>query len=622
MLGNSLVHRVGAVVASISIVALVNIAISLAISASIQGSATAINLAGSLRMQSYVLFSDWLQEQNNPGSLAASQRQQRIDDFSERLSHYALVGSLPDSADHPLAQQHLLITESWQQTIRPALLAPPATQSATRLRAEIGSLVASIETLVTQLEERTEARVRLMNLVQTISFVFAALVIFLMMIDIKNRVVKPLGRLLDVAYAVGRKDFDQRAGLEGRDELSRLGNAFDQMTSALAVSYSSLESEASEKTRELEKSHAALELLHKASRSLYANNDLCGGAIPLLQSLEELLNIGPIRLYLHDRNAPEMVEAVTTATLERPYYCKDHDCNACLVDTKAYESLPTSQDGGRLLLPIQTANALLGTLEVWYRKSLGLPSTSRRLLETLCDQLATAIFLQNQMTEQQQLTLAEERAVIARELHDSLAQSLSYLKMQVTRLRRVGLSSDNQSLHEDILNELSTGLNSAYRQLRELLTTFRLKLDTPDLGSALQETIGEFSQRLENPITLDYHLPPRTLSANEEIHVLQIVREALANTVKHARATQVDVAVQFDSPRVSVAIRDNGVGLPDGDQPPQHYGLIIMQDRARTLGGKIRIKNIESGGVEVSLTFVPQSRHLIPTRTATEQQAS
>ncbi len=68
-------------------------------------------------------------------------------------------------------------------------------------------------------------------------------------------------------------------------------------------------------------------------------------------------------------------------------------------------------------------------------------------------------------------------------------------------------------------------------------------------------------------------------------------------------------------PRVRACIRDNGKGLPGGEQPVNHYGLIIMQDRARTLGGKILVQNREEGGVEVALTFVPKSRNLIPTQT-------
>ncbi len=189
---------------------------------------------------------------------------------------------------------------------------------------------------------------------------------------------------------------------------------------------------------------------------------------------------------------------------------------------------------------------------------------------------------------------------------------LSYLKMQVARLRRLNIEGEQRETHEAILDELSTGLNSAYRQLRELLATFRLKLDTPDLYSALQKTIAEFSERLGKPVEINYNLPPQTLSPNEEIHTLQIIREGLANAVKHADASDICVDVLFESPQVRVSIRDNGKGLPGGDQPLNHYGLIIMQDRARTLGGQVKVRNREVGGVEVVLSFVPKTRNLIP----------
>src|SRR5690606_31263474 len=152
------------------------------------------------------------------------------------------------------------------------------------------------------------------------------------------------------------------------------------------------------------------------------------------------------------------------------------------------------------------------------------------------------------------------------------------------------IGGDHEAMHADILQELTTGLNSAYRQLRELLTTFRLKLDAPDLASGFRQTVDEFSERLGQPIRLDYELPPRLLSPNEEIHMLQIVRESLAKAVRHSGATEVVVKVCFESPMVQVRITDNGVGLPEG-RPPQHYGLIIMQDRARTLGGDLQVES-------------------------------
>src|SRR5690606_41969073 len=139
---------------------------------------------------------------------------------------------------------------------------------------------------------------------------------------------------------------------------------------------------------------------------LVANRDPVSGRRPMLQEIAQRLSIGPIRLYLQDKQSDRPVEADTTATGKRPFYCRDHHCNACLVTPEVYDELPMeNNDGRRLLLPIRTPGHLLGTLEVWYPADKGLPDTSRRLLETLTDQLATAIFLEKQITSEQQLTL-------------------------------------------------------------------------------------------------------------------------------------------------------------------------------------------------------------------------
>lgn len=599
-----LVNRITITVGAIVLTAVIGMVMTLGVARSIEGNATAINIAGSLRMGAFELLAMASNENDNRSDLSS-----RIQRYETRLSNEDFRHAIPIEENHPLARRYQDMLDAWHGQLRPAIEDGAETgEMLTTTR----DYVSTVNDLVAMLENRTEARIELLRLIQIFSLVFSVLIVSALFLDLKNRVLRPLRKLVDIAVAVGEKDFSRKANLSGTDELSRLGNAFDQMTSQLALSYSELEEEAREKTRELEISHSALELLHSASRSLFANHDLCNGAIPMLQDLEQLLGIGPIRLFLHDKHSSEPVEAITTSTKERPFYCRDHHCNACLVTPEEYDDLPgEDNDGRRLLLPIRTPNLLLGTLEVWYPADKGLPNTARRLLETLSDQLATAIFLERQITEEQQLTLAEERTVIARELHDSLAQSLSYLKMQVARLRRLNITGEYQAAHHHILEELSTGLNSAYRQLRELLTTFRLKLDTPDLASALRQTIDEFSERLGYQVQLDYNLPLQTLSPNEEIHTLQIVREGLANAVKHAEATEIVVQVLFESPRVRIRILDNGKGLPGDDQPLQHYGLIIMQDRARTLGGKVSVHNRENAGVEVSLTFVPKSRHLI-----------
>lgn len=607
-----LVNRIAIVVCAVVLTSIVSMATTLAVSKSIEGNATAINLAGALRMGAFRLLSHAASPESS--STGANNFQALASRYELNLNDKHITRAIPAAKDHPLSEQYRAISTYWEKTLRPELTNhSKGSPVNAKMLAATESYVASVDQLVNMLERRTEARIGLLHLIQVISLAFSILIIVALFVDLRNRVLKPLRKLVSIAGAVGEQDFSQKANMKGSDELAQLGSAFDQMSSELALTYYELEERARSKTEELEKSHAALQLLHSASRSLFANHDLCSGAVPMLQELEQLLGLGPIRLFLHDKESAEPVQAVTTASTERPFYCRDHHCNACLVTPEVYDELPIQEnDGRRLLLPIRTPSTLLGTLEIWYPADKGLSNTSRRLLETLSDQLATAIFLERQITEEQQLTLAEERTVIARELHDSLAQSLSYLKMQVARLRRLNIEGDQKDAHGAILEELSTGLNSAYRQLRELLATFRLKLDTPDLATALRKTIEEFSTRLGKPVGLHYNLPPQALSPNEDIHTLQIVRESLANAVKHADATEVFVDVLFESPQVKVLIRDNGKGLPEGGQPINHYGLIIMQDRARTLGGQVIVQNRENGGVEVILTFIPESRHLIP----------
>ena len=608
-----LVNRVALVIGAILLMIIISMASTLAITSSIKGNATAINQAGALRMGAFDLVAMSASE-----NLAHQEAvKQHIADYQELLQAPAILHAVSRTNDHPLARQYQKVVNIWHTLLKPAVeRQEPGTPVTAGMMSAAEAYVSEVNQLVLMLEQRTEARIGVMHLIQILSLAFSGFVAVALFVDLKQRVIRPLNKLIHIASAVGTQDFSQKAGLKGADELAQLGSAFDQMTDELALAYKELETRARQKTEELEISHAALQTMHSASRQLFANHDLCSGAIPMLQELEKLLGIGPIRLHLHDKQSDQPVEVVTTATDKRPFYCRDHHCHACLVTPEVMDELPVNnRDGQRLLLPIRTPGQLMGTLEAWYPANQPLSATTRRLLETLTDQLATAIFLERQITEEQQMTLAEERTVIARELHDSLAQSLSYLKMQVTRLHRLNIEGEQKPLHDDILNELNTGLNSAYRQLRELLTTFRLKLDTPDLASALSKTINEFSERLGKPVELDYNLPPQTLSPNEEIHTLQIVREGLANAVKHAEATDVRVQVQFESPRVCVRITDNGKGLPETGQPINHYGLIIMEDRARTLGGQVSVNNRDESGVEVVLTFVPKSRNPIQTYT-------
>ncbi len=185
--------------------------------------------------------------------------------------------------------------------------------------------------------------------------------------------------------------------------------------------------------------------------------------------------------------------------------------------------------------PLSIAGHRFGELFIESRSGR-LENWQQQLIETFCDNIARTFALSLQQEQESRLALFAERGTIARELHDSLAQSLSYLKIQVSRLGTLLKREAPAEKIEDTLDELREGLNGAYRQLRELLTTFRLSLDEPSLEAALGNAVAEFGERGEVTIELDNRLQHVPLSPNEEIHVLQIVREALSNVVRHSQA--------------------------------------------------------------------------------------
>jgi two-component system nitrate/nitrite sensor histidine kinase NarX len=230
------------------------------------------------------------------------------------------------------------------------------------------------------------------------------------------------------------------------------------------------------------------------------------------------------------------------------------------------------------------------------------------LAETMGRHVGAALASAERREEHRRLGVLEERAAIARELHDSLAQSLSYTKIQIARLAATLERTGGEPQAAAVLGELREGVAGAYRQLRELLTTFRLGLGEEGIAGALRDAVGEFERRSGVRATLVNDLLRVELSANEQVHVLQVVREALTNIEHHARAQHAWVALRRGGDgAIEVSVEDDGVGIGELSSPHGHFGLSIMRDRAALVGGALRVERRIPVGTRVLLRFRPQT---------------
>jgi signal transduction histidine kinase len=208
-----------------------------------------------------------------------------------------------------------------------------------------------------------------------------------------------------------------------------------------------------------------------------------------------------------------------------------------------------------------------------------------------------------------QVAALQERDRLSRELHDELAQALSYLKMRVSLVKQQ-ISAGAQETAEANLAELKAVLDNVYSSVR--LAIFGLRQDVASDASffaTLAPFLADYRAHYELDVALETALDPLPKLAPEvEIQLARIVQEALTNVRRHAAAEEVRVKVEREPEWIVVRIVDDGKGFDVEaalGAEGQRYGLQIMRERAETFDGRVQIESTPSRGSEVSI-YIPQ----------------
>jgi len=338
--------------------------------------------------------------------------------------------------------------------------------------------------------------------------------------------------------------------------LGQLGQSFNYMVEDLSRSYATLEARVQEKTEQLARTNVSLEVLYNTTRTL-AENPLTQLTLDaVMRDIERVIGLKAGAICAREENEQRGFPVALHAGSEQARsWCQQERCYECF-NAGAAESgvrIVGSGEERMLSVPLSEGGKPYGVMLLQLPSGMQIEEWKMKLLESIGHHIGAAFATAKRGDERRGIALLEERSVIARELHDSLAQSLSYLKIQVARLKlQLGASGTREQAAE-VVEELKLGINNAYRQLRELLTTFRLRIDGRGLSEALQETIREFSLRAGIEIGLHDRLLGHELDSSEQIHVLQVVREALTNVEHHAHARRADVRLAIEQGRIRVA---------------------------------------------------------------------
>lgn len=270
-------------------------------------------------------------------------------------------------------------------------------------------------------------------------------------------------------------------------------------------------------------------------------------------------------------------------------------------------------------LPLRIGLTPLGIVNVAAPDDRQLTADERATLVAVAARLAMMIERAFRAEERAHAARLEERARLAREIHDTLAQSLTAIALDLeSGLRH--LTSDSNRARTRLERALATtraSLEEARRSVLDLRTT-------PLAGTPLPEALAA----LGRTFTAEHGIRVRVRASGPELAALplrveaelyRIEQEALTNVRRHAGATEVLLTLRVQTGRLAIAIRDNGGGLvgtvrePDGG-----FGLVGMRERARLLGGTLRVESQPTRGttIRASIPFTAA----VPAQAATEEQ--
>lgn len=225
-------------------------------------------------------------------------------------------------------------------------------------------------------------------------------------------------------------------------------------------------------------------------------------------------------------------------------------------------------------------------------------SADVRLVQAAARQLTVALSRLALAGERDMLVAAEERGRIAREIHDGIAQSIYMLSLQLDRLSADAPSGSQLASRLEGLTALS---KEALVDVRQYIFDVKpLLAGESSLAETMRRQAEEFSTVAEVPVSVrvagvEPDLPVATRSA-----VYRIAQEALANAVRHARASRIDLDLQFDADRLRLELADDGIGFDPLESRPGH-GLENIRRRVEELGGSCRVRSAPGRGTTMSV---------------------
>lgn len=625
------------------------IGLTLSISWKLEGAAAAINDTGSLRIRTYRIAYHLARadtEMVDPEQFGRRLREE-LDEFAVILSRLATGDPgrplfIPQADDIP--REFGLLSDFWHARIRPLLAALANDPDPARLRATmtpsfdetVRTFVDGVNDLVFRIERNHVHDIQILRTSQALLILLAIIGTVILIRYFFALVIRPVSRLSEGMRRMEAEDFSARVEIVARDEFGELSEGFNRMAAHLQELYATLEQRVEDKTRSLTAKNRELEILYTISGFLHEPGDtdsLCRGFVRRVRSMLGA-SAGSVRLLdSSGRNlCLTICEGLDADFVDREAILACTEC-LCGAAVQRNATLFMAADAADAELTLETCRRAgfravsattitvnkrpIGIFNLYFRDARALGESDRQLFEALGQQLGTAIDNLRLQASERELAVSEERTLLARELHDSIAQGLAFVNLQVQMLEFALARGDADEMR-DILKMVRQAVQESYEDVRELLVHFRTRVTHQDLDTAIEAALRRLAEQAGLATDFDVQGEGPALDPETESQLLYIVQEAFSNIRKHANARTVTVRLRRSLDGLSVTVRDDGVGFAEDDLPvgdhQAHIGLQIMRERALRVGAQVAVRSAPGKGTEIRLELARKHKEPIDVR--------
>lgn len=442
-----------------------------------------------------------------------------------------------------------------------------------------------------------------------------------------RRLLAPISTLTDSAEQIAGGDFSQRVDTEVDTELRGLAERFNTMAGALEESYSHLEERVRERTAEnqqlyeeaAERARELTELNQRAIAVAGVAQEV--GTVVNLEALlpavsrrlQDAFGYSAVSVFLLDEGSEELVPQGEAAESTPRRLMGDgavgraaEDRESVVVADLSLEADEDNATGSEVAVPIHVGDLVVGVLDIRSPELNAFDEADRFTIETFADQLAVAIENARLFEQTSDLAVLEERNRFAREIHDTIAQGLTGIVLQLEAMEQT-LSSDPEGAIDHLERARALArecLQDARRSVWNLLPD---RLVQNSLDEAFDQEITRFSANGPEEGRLVINGRPRALRRDVQSALLRIGQEAMTNARKHAQAEHVEIEVSYLPGTIRLRVSDDGIGI-NGDGGGRRsdgggFGLAGMEQRVQQLFGTLEVRRNDEAGTVVEATI-------------------